>query len=974
MPEGDGIEFPIGLDLTNYTRSINTAITQADDLDTSLDRVAGTAQDAEKALNALTGTVDVDVTVDTTDVGTAATAIAALSDDQSLKVTVDKSEVTTAVDDVGKLSATQATTVTVDTIDVTTAQNKIDRVINAAARISGRVLMSSSDVDAVKSKVDELKQTSLLNLTLNVAGSLPGILSKLEELTVAPILETQDAIAGLDARTRGALPNVEALINGLNAEGLGESRTAIAGVLEEGIRLNIPEDQFADAARGALQVTEAFTDQDPVQVLSTMNTLVAEGLVPNFRAAADLVTTGFQEFGTGFDFLGLIGEYKAELDDFSISGTQALNLIKTGMESGFPTPEQAFESLREFQNMLNAAVSDPEGDTSVALAQLGFDNPAAMGEQASIEFFQGVIDGINNNPGEGLTQQQLTTALFGSPGEDFSTSILGLDANANPFSDLTGAAEEAATTINDSLTQQLDIFFRYVQDEAVNFMSSEQIDLPGKIEAIKTGLSDAIAVLKDGGTLGEAVEVGLKPLGFDDEFAKLESIFGNLVISFLGIVAGLQEALPGGSDGSEARAEISRLARQQLEFDLQLENPEDITNAIRAARGRGVEDEVIGQIAQTAVDDALAAGDVAQAQNIVTGAGATTQTVSAPDLGLLGNFTPFGNLTNQLETEIPVNFGIDTGTLQEKIDMAAGDLREQALAAFSAGDVGIALGFAEQLNDPILLGTISTVAEAMRDTFETAIVTGNVGAATNAAEALNDPELSARLQEYVDSQFGERAVTDLKGTTDAVSTSFTELKDEVGAASDAVQSNAADAEAAMVSLGDTTTDVVSGNTMTDDLALLHTTADERLVPVIDYINTLKVAAIEAGGALSIFGIAGSSAFGGINAAAVGAGNPFDVPGGTTSIPLKAGGGEASGTFIAGEAGPELISSDSNVAVLNNATTRDIYSAVAALVGAQPSINNSNNGRNVTVNQINYVQSSAQQGASVQKIANAVRGF
>ncbi len=105
------------------------------------------------------------------------------------------------------------------------------------------------------------------------------------------------------------------------------------------------------------------------------------------------------------------------------------------------------------------------------------------------------------------------------------------------FADVIGAAEDAAAAADDSLRGVIDDFVLGVNESVSKLLSSEAIDLPGKIEGIKKGLQDALAVLQEGGTLGEAFEVGLKIQGVDEFITNFQRIIGNLEITFLQLVA-----------------------------------------------------------------------------------------------------------------------------------------------------------------------------------------------------------------------------------------------------------------------------------------------------------------------------------------------------------------------------------------------------------------------------------------------------
>lgn len=981
MTESDGLEFPISLDLSSYSDGITDAIASAGDLDAALNDIASTALDTQNALDGLAGGVDVSIdvilagdgvltdlasldeavytpTVDLVLAGDEYDKVTGLADD-TYAPQIDPALDVTNIDKVQGLN----TETVAPSIDPGLVSTNVDKVTTLDDEVVTPSIdpQESAQGKEVLNRLDQIRNLQVVQIALNLVGNAADVLGKLEEFTVQPLLDTENAVAALNARTGETIPNVEALITSLKGQGLGTDIDQIASVLEQATHLDIPQDQFADAARGALQVTEVFTDQDPVQVLSTMNDLVARGIVPNFQAAADLLTTGFQEFGTGFDFAGLIQDYQTELEQFGISGPQAINLVKTAIESGID-PTKAFDSIREFQNLLNSSVGDAESDTSKALEQLNIPNPAELGEEVGIDFFTAAIDAIKNNPGEGMTREQLITALFGSPGEEVGTNLLGLDANANPFDSLTGAAETAATTINDTLTGQLGLFFDYVQQEAAEFLSSDQIDLPGKIEALKTGLGDAIAVLQNGGTLDEAIEVGLKPLGFDEVFTQLESVFGNLIIGFLQIVADVQDIL--GKDSSGTRSEITRLGETQLAYDLKISNPDELSAVIATAVDRGVDVSTISTQVGTAVNELIASGDVEKAQELLDGldsvAGAVI-TVSNPftaeELRKQGILEEGSN-----QITIPIWPDVD----QDVYEAAVQDAITQ-MNARTAGLGGINVEFTPQL-DQEQLGVLQDQVDAARvaaikPTAASDDASSSFGAGANTQA--NAPDVAASTD---DAQTAAIAATDAaaQATTSAVEAS--NALDIVETAStrttNAIDENSDDAINASASMDESI--LANSDSIVASFAAERKAAEEELQIVVDVVNALDAALINAAGSASVLeGSLGLAVSSGVAAVAGG--------GSTSALPEYAEGGLAQGTFSVGEEGREILSSDSSVAVLNNQTTEDIYGAVAAVLAGAGTVNTYNNTNSPVVNQIYYVQSQAQAMSAGQQTANAIRG-
>lgn len=950
MAEDNGVEFPIGIDLTDYNRDINTLVSGAGDADDALNKIISTAGKAEAALNAIDSNIGVDVTIDSSEVDTVTNTLAGLDDlTPDVTVSVTDDEIVSAISDLEKLSEGQTATAQVEDNEITSAITDLEKLSEDQ---SSTVNVDASEVDDVKRLLEQIRTLSVINLALEIPASVTEFIQNIPLLNSLADRDTAGRIVA--ASVPEGVTNAEDIISDLYVNST-LTREEIARLVSTLANIGIDDKRIKGVAQELIDAQlaiEGITGEAPGMddLISRTQDLISLGFADNYSDASDILIAGFQSSAAvGGDFLGDLGEFAPTFATLGFTAEQMLTTLSTGLAGGVDNISRMSEGLISFNELASQSDENFIATLGTLDQVAGTDLTEQLdlfqaGELTGADFMAGVLEAARTYADtNGVTAAQgILGSLFGGTASNIGAeALLSIDPNADEFTDLENRAAEASTNIKDSLTGAVTEFQRLIEETALNFLSSDQLDLDGKIEAIKTGLSDAVAVLQSGGTLGEALEVGFKIQGVDEFILNFQSVVGNFVINLLEMIASVQEFL--GKDATGTRATIAGLAEQQFAFDIQDADAAEISELIRQAIERGVDPATLGTTIQTGITTALEAGDVARAQALLTGAQGATQTVRATDsLGAFGGVAAALNPTLGAGVEQSVALpNIDTAAATEQIQMAATDLREEFYAAL-ATDPTKAVEIAQQLQDPILTAMAAAAQEVA------------------AAEAATRSGLAVSRAE--DDDFSAEQGAD-------VLASVTELDTATSEAADAVTQNAANMEDAIRSVGTTTTEVISGNTMTEDFEVLHTAADDHLVPVIDYINTLKVAAIEAGGAFSVLGGAGSTAFGGLNAGAAGAGNPFDA------APKFAEGGIAGpGIFSAGEQGQEFISTDTSVAVLNNATTRDIYAAVASVLGgANPNVNNSNN-RVQNIQQINYIQSPAQQDASTQKLANAVRGY
>jgi len=791
--------------------------------------------------------------------------------------------------------------------------------------LQGETVNFTADVQAsdtskeTLSAVQTLKNLKVLETVWNITGTAVDILGKVNEFAVKPMLSLDDAVARVNAQTGDAIPNARELINNIFYDDLGDSIDQVGKLTTKAAQMKVPIDE---AVRSALTFTHTFTDENPEKVLDTLNQMVIAKLAPNFTEAGDLMVRAFQNGANrGGDLLTVIGDNATAIADLGLSGPEALSFIKTGMDNGFKSAQHVVDVLLKIKQNVSGAAGNATSDVSKTLDILGIANPAETGEAWSAEFFTEVIDGIKNAPGLTDTEKEaLFTNLVGGKqgGKTFSAFLqISPEDAAGIFSNLEGAAEDAATSMDDSLSGAIDDFMLAAQKAATDFLSSDAIDLPGKIDSLKTGLQDGLNALAEGGTLSDALTIALKPIGFDDEFRGLESMLGNFVIAILQAVAFLQSLDPANWEAKKGTdALIAQQGATQLAFDLKVGNPDEVAGELALAVSRGVKPEQISGAIGTAVNDLIAAGTPELAQSLVD-AVSTAQTDANANVQL----TASGSLMNVEPTVTPE--ALDA--LQAKIDAA----KPVTVTITPDADTEKFDGMMDAFKV-----TTETAAQPVADMNTNIATTG-----TNAAAATTEV---TKLNEQTQTQGNNAGSAAPKVQQNADATK--KLGDNASAATPLVGdvSGAMDAIAASAPLA------ASG---------LYA-ADAALAQIIATANGLAAA-----------NDAVAQKQGQLDAKL----NDGNGGGDTPNRGYAGGTDSAIGTFRVGEQGPEIMTSNRELAVLNNMSTEAI---MAALNGYIPggSFSGKGSGGSVTVNNTNFVQSEAQADAVGYRTAQQLRGM
>lgn len=433
---------------------------------------------------------------------------------------------------------------------------------------------------------------------------------------INPILNLGDAVAKVGAQTGGAIPNADKLINGIFYDDLGQSKEEVGKLIVKASELNLPVEK---AARAALTFTHTWSDTDSVTAITTFGTLLHTNLVGSMEEAADLMAVFFQQGGDkGGDALTVVNSNAESWSNMGLTATQALSTISSLLKGNVEDASTAAKMMQTLDDSLTLAAKDAQSPQAQLLRSMGLENPKDKGQAMGADFIDGFAEAFAKMPTD---QQDIISGTFmGKGGKKFTGAIQEMTANSDMFKNITGAAELAAKEIDNSLRGAIDDFVLVGNKKMEQFLSSEAIDIPGKIEKLKQGLQNGLDVLAQGGTLGEALTIALKPIGFDDEFQTLEKALGDFVIGILQAVATLQDITGHGDQAAGTRATVEGLAKTKLAFDLSIANSDEIAAAVATATSRGLSaGEVTTQVSNM-VQELVTTGTadtLAQAQTIL---------------------------------------------------------------------------------------------------------------------------------------------------------------------------------------------------------------------------------------------------------------------------------------------------------------------------------------------------------------------
>lgn len=774
------------LNTADYERDISSAITQAGKLDA--------------ALNDLGGTVD-------------------------LKVNIDDSEVSSTLLILDDLANDASVTVNVDDGELITAENTVQDIDDAAPNVT--VNADGTELTNIQNTLEQIRTLSVINLVMEIPQSALDFVNKIPG--IAAILERAGGENILEAALPGENIATEAqAVTDIYTEGFGESRAEVARFVAMLSNVGVEEQRLDDVANSLFETQtaiEGITGEAPglEELLRLAQDLVGANIAGSFEEAADIMVAMEQSgIGVGQDALGDANEFVSVMGGMGFTSQQVLDTFNTGLAGGVDTISRMAEAIISFNENatqgtddLKTSLDELDDVAGTSLTQMLTDFQA--GEVTGADFMAAVLDGARTyaeTEGESAAQT-LLQGVFGSTTSNIGTAILDIDPNAGGFTDLEGRSQTAAESIRDDWQTTFEELQRTIS-EGVATTLDDTFDLTGRLETAKEQFQTFIEELQGGESIGDAIEIAFGIPGVDDALMNIERVFGNLVLAILEIVSSVQGIL--GKDNTATQNEIARLGANQLAFDLQVANPDEVTALIDQAISRGVDMTTIGNSLTTALDEMFASGDFGGGVDLLQGL-----------------------------FDAAVEQGNSTAGAEALMAQYAGQLQTAFDTAIAEGDFDIAKKIADSQGDPTAYtdaikgvfgfdgaafdSMISDSMAAMTTAIETETATPMEKWIADAEAWATQAETLATAQQQVEdaqsamNAFGTDTETVTAAMETAAASNINGLIETIAAMSEAVT----DADTSIAN-------DLTGNTVTTSFEAVQLSADTHFPPVIRWLD------------------------------------------------------------------------------------------------------------------------------------------
>lgn len=792
----------------------------------------------------------------------------------------------------------------------------------------------------IESKLGTLQKLALIKLALDVPAAAEGFITGLTNLPgISTLIEMDTVLAQVEGRTGRMIPQAEELITELYTNAWGESVTAVGEVVTAASNLGIEMDDLREATIAAFNL-EAAGFGTAEENLRTLDSMVKNNLAPDYTAASNILVAGLQNGADrGQDLLDTFDEYGGKFDEMKISGEGAMAFLISGLEAGAQNSDRVADGIHELgirlatiheDPAIQAAFTDLDKMTDIDLTGLlaEFEAGTISGDTFYGAFFQALEDGLTKDP---TKTKNLAATLIGTMSEDFTTEAF---AQLTPVWDealwgpLEDRAQTASDTVNNTLSTALTELFRTLEAELAGSLD-EMFDFDAVIDKAKQAIKDIAAALRSGEGLAEALEIGFKLPGFADQVHRIESAINNFLIGLLQAVADVGSFL--GKDVSGIRGEVARVGAGQLQFDLEVATNEDeIAAAYSRAIDRGVDASTIGTRATEAALKLFDEGDIERAQTLID----ILQQPEFATAGLSDIGRDFVKNTDSLTEALTELY-----TAQEKYSGKSGEVNEIISAAIASD--------------------IETVQAAIAQTEGLGAITGLIGV----------KEDVSGVQDTLTT-----AVDAMKPSMESLGLTVDQLSLDTTESLTAMQDTSSTAGGAII-LDAQNIDWQIGETE-DGFSELGDTVMGTMPTMTEQVTAFLTGIADGSEATIGFLVAIATQFQSLAASAQAISDASNsVSGGGNTPTSNAGGGTFSGWSVVGEQGPELISSDRSLNVLNARSTAGVISGLQAMLAGAGGMSVQQDNHRQQNNQFNfYPQSETQTANAMLGTVNAIRGF
>ena len=398
--------------------------------------------------------------------------------------------------------------------DVTDAEDAIDGLEDTAEKASEGASKAFSNIgDVISSSLgDKASSIPLLDQIGPLTSGLSGA-------TLAAV-GTGAAIAGVSVLAVGAAMDIDSAMNQLQAStgATAEQTEKYRKVMEDVYNNNYGED-FGDIGEAIAQVTKNLGDMDEVELQNVTesafalrdtfgyeipeSTRAAKAMMDNFgisgEEAMNLIAAGAQN---GLDYSGelldSISEYSVQFSKMGMDADDMFAIFQKGAESGAFNLDKVGDAVKEMSiRVVDGSDTTREGFELIGLNAEEMAEKFAAGGESAKEAFNQTIDALAAMEGP-IAQNQAGVDLMGTMWEDLGADAVTALADIQDSSYETSDAMEQIKDVKyDDLGSQFETLKRNVETAIIPIGESLMPLLLDLGENILPLVTDVLAPLLD---------------------------------------------------------------------------------------------------------------------------------------------------------------------------------------------------------------------------------------------------------------------------------------------------------------------------------------------------------------------------------------------------------------------------------------------------------------------------------------------
>lgn len=295
---------------------------------------------------------------------------------------------------------------------------------------------------------------------------------------------------------------------GIYENGWGDSLTEVEDALIEckSTLRDVSDEDLSTVTTNALMLSQTF-GADVNESIRGTNALM-EGFGLSATEASDLLTAGMQRGLNYTDELGdNLSEYAGRWGEAGMSASQYFSLLEAGTANGAYNLDKVGDFLNEFMTSL----SDGRMEESIGQFSQGTQdvfNAWKEGGATAEDVLNAVVGELDQMP-DSYTKAQLASTLWSSLGEDNAmgmiTSLAGVE---DSFSDVAGAAQEAADAASDSFAGKMQTALRELSG-AIEPLGEPLLRIAEDVAGVVKSFAEWFAGLDEGGQNAVLVIAGI---------------------------------------------------------------------------------------------------------------------------------------------------------------------------------------------------------------------------------------------------------------------------------------------------------------------------------------------------------------------------------------------------------------------------------------------------------------------------------